>query len=179
MCPFLLPLLPSRFHLICSHQTCLPVSPHLLRPLFLILPQRRSNPSLASLLLSWQLPLRSLQNAAIVVFFHHLLPQAFLTDSWKIPTLRAEMRGSWVAPSVKHLTSAQVTISWFMGLSPTSGSVLTAQPGAYFRFRVSHSLCPSPACALWLSFSLSKINLKFFFFFFKTTERIRRKQSDF
>ena len=36
-------------------------------------------------------------------------------------------RGAWVAQLVKHLTSAQVTISKFMGLSPVSGSVLTAQ----------------------------------------------------
>ena len=35
--------------------------------------------------------------------------------------------GTWVAPLVKHLTSAQVMISQFMSLSPTSGSVLTAQ----------------------------------------------------
>ena len=32
-----------------------------------------------------------------------------------------------MAQSVKHLTSAQVTISWSVRLSPASGSVLTAQ----------------------------------------------------
>ena len=36
-------------------------------------------------------------------------------------------RSVWVAQSVKRLTSAQVMISWFMGLSPASVSVLTAQ----------------------------------------------------
>ena len=36
-------------------------------------------------------------------------------------------RGAWVAQSVKCLTWAQVMISWFMGSSPKSGSVLTAQ----------------------------------------------------
>ena len=36
-------------------------------------------------------------------------------------------RGAWVAQSVKHSTSAQVTVSWLLGSSPTSGSVLTAQ----------------------------------------------------
>ena len=36
-------------------------------------------------------------------------------------------RGAWVAPLVKHLTLAQVVISQFMGSSPASGSVLTAQ----------------------------------------------------
>ena len=34
---------------------------------------------------------------------------------------------AWVAQSVKRPTLAQVTISQSMGLSPTSGSVLTAQ----------------------------------------------------
>ena len=38
-----------------------------------------------------------------------------------------EKRGTWVTQSVKHLTLAQVMISWFVGSSPTSGSVLTAQ----------------------------------------------------
>ena len=36
-------------------------------------------------------------------------------------------RGAWVAQSVGRPTSAQVMISWFVSLSPTSGSVLTAQ----------------------------------------------------
>ena len=35
-------------------------------------------------------------------------------------------RGAWVAQSVKHPTSAQVMISWSVGSSPASGSVLTA-----------------------------------------------------
>ena len=34
---------------------------------------------------------------------------------------------TWVAQLVKHLTSAQVMISWFVGSSPMSGSVLTAR----------------------------------------------------
>ena len=38
-----------------------------------------------------------------------------------------EMKGAWVAQSVKCPTSAQVVILRFMGLSPASGSVLTAQ----------------------------------------------------
>ena len=36
-------------------------------------------------------------------------------------------RGTWVAQSIKHPTLAQVMILRFMGLSPASGSVLTAQ----------------------------------------------------
>ena len=35
--------------------------------------------------------------------------------------------GTWVAQLVEHLTSTQVMISPFIGLSPTSGSTLTAQ----------------------------------------------------
>ena len=35
--------------------------------------------------------------------------------------------GAWVVQLVKCPTSAQVMISWFMGSSPTSGSVLRAQ----------------------------------------------------
>ena len=35
--------------------------------------------------------------------------------------------GAWVAQSVKHLTLAQVMISWLVSSSPTSGSVLTAR----------------------------------------------------
>ena len=38
-----------------------------------------------------------------------------------------EHGGSWVAQSVERPTSAQVMISRFVGLSPASGSVLTAQ----------------------------------------------------
>ena len=30
-------------------------------------------------------------------------------------------QGDWVAQSVRHPTSAQVVISWFLGLSPASG----------------------------------------------------------
>ena len=36
-------------------------------------------------------------------------------------------QGTWVAQSVKHPTLGQVMISRFVGLSPTSGSVLIAQ----------------------------------------------------
>ena len=36
-------------------------------------------------------------------------------------------RATGVAQSVKHLTLAEVTISWFVGSSPTLGSVLAAE----------------------------------------------------
>ena len=40
---------------------------------------------------------------------------------------KAMLKGAWVAQLVKRLSSAQVMISRFVGLSPVSGSVLTAQ----------------------------------------------------
>ena len=38
-----------------------------------------------------------------------------------------DLWGAWVAQSVKRPTSAQVMMLWFVGSSPASGSVLTAQ----------------------------------------------------
>ena len=55
-----------------------------------------------------------------------------------------------VAQSVKHLTSAQVMISWFVGSSPALGSVLTAQSLEPASDSGSPSLCPSPTCTLSL-----------------------------
>ena len=56
-------------------------------------------------------------------------------------------QGIWVAQSVKHPTSAWVMVSHFMGSSPTSGSVLTAQSLEPAMDSVSLTLCPSPTCA--------------------------------
>ena len=63
-----------------------------------------------------------------------------------------------MAQSVKRPTWAQVMISQFMGLSPVSGSVLTAQSLEPALDSVSLALCPSPAQAVSISLSLSKIN---------------------
>ena len=41
--------------------------------------------------------------------------------------LKKNFRGAWVAQSVERPTSAQIMISWFVGLSPMSGSALTVQ----------------------------------------------------
>ena len=69
------------------------------------------------------------------------------------------MGGAWVAQSVKHLTSAQVTISRFVGSSPVLGSVLTAQSLESDSDSVSPSLSlSSPAYALSLS-SQKQINV--------------------
>ena len=64
--------------------------------------------------------------------------------------------GAWVVLLVKHPTSAQVTISRFVGSSPASGSVLTAQNLEPASGSVSPSLSAPPP--LMLCLSLSKIN---------------------
>ena len=62
-----------------------------------------------------------------------------------------------MAQSVERPTWAQVTISRFVGSSPTSGSVLTARSLEPASDSVSPSLsAPSPAHAV--SLSVSKIN---------------------
>ena len=75
--------------------------------------------------------------------------------------------GTWVAQSVKHPTSAQVMTLRFMGLSPTLGSVLTAQGLELLRILclLLSLLLPcscSVSLSLFLSLSLSKINIKIF-----------------
>ena len=69
---------------------------------------------------------------------------------------RLSLVGAWVAQLVKHPTLAQVMISQFMGSSPMSGSVLTAQSLE----PASNSVSPSVSAPslLMLSLSLSKIN---------------------
>ena len=62
-------------------------------------------------------------------------------------------KGTWVAQSVKHLTSAQVMISQSVGSSPASGSVLTPQSLEPVSDSVSPSLCPTPSRALSLPVS--------------------------
>ena len=67
--------------------------------------------------------------------------------------LKDRKGGAWVAQSVKRLTSAQVMILRIMSLSPTLGSVLTAQSLEPASDSVSPSL--SAPCLLVLSLSLS------------------------
>ena len=56
------------------------------------------------------------------------------------PTLKKRvMKGYLVAHLIKHLTLAQVMISWFVGLSPVSGYADRSESGAYFGFCVSLS----------------------------------------
>ena len=67
-----------------------------------------------------------------------------------------QSRGDWVAQLVKHSTSAHVMISWFVGLSPMSGSVLTGQSLEL----ASDSLSPSLSLPLHRSLSLSVSQIK-------------------
>ena len=60
-----------------------------------------------------------------------------------------------MAQSVKRLTSAQVIISQFMGLSPAMGSVLTAQSLEPASESVSPSLSAPPQLIPSVSLSLS------------------------
>ena len=60
-------------------------------------------------------------------------------------------RGAWVAQLVKHLTLAQVIISWSVGLNPVLGSVLTAQSLEPAWDSVSPSLSAPPPLILCLS----------------------------
>ena len=61
--------------------------------------------------------------------------------------------GASVAQSVKRPTSAQAMISQFMGSSPASGSVLTAQSLESASDSVSPSLFAPPLLTLCLSIS--------------------------
>ena len=79
---------------------------------------------------------------------------------------------SWLSSNL-----AQVMISWFIGLSPASVSVLTAQSLEPASDSVSpcHSLCPSPAHTLSLSFKnkqMLKKNLKkeYIFYIYRSIE---------
>ena len=61
-------------------------------------------------------------------------------------------RDAWVAQSIRHPTLAQVMISEFVSLSPTLGSVLTAQSLEPASDSLSPSLsAPLPAHVLSLS----------------------------
>ena len=67
-----------------------------------------------------------------------------------------EFWGAWVAQSVKRLTSAQVMISWFVGSTSTSGSVLIAQSLDPALDSVFTSFSAPPLFMLYLSLSQNK-----------------------
>ena len=80
---------------------------------------------------------------------------------------------------VKHPTLAQVMISSFVGLSPMSGCVLTAQSletASDSVFPNPHpTLCSFPTCAL----SLSKINIEKIFLKIKKIESSKGKENSY
>ena len=77
------------------------------------------------------------------------------------PVKKKDDKGAWVAQSVEHPTSAQVVISQYVGSSPASGSVLTAQRLDPALDSVIPSLSAPPPLSLSVSvsLSLSKINI--------------------
>ena len=72
----------------------------------------------------------------------------FSPASWY--SLKVNFGGIWVAQLVKCLSLAQVMISWFLGSSPISGSML-AQSLEPTSDSVSLSLCPFHVLVLSLS----------------------------
>ena len=86
-----------------------------------------------------------------------LFIENYTEQNWK-----RKLRGAWVAQSVKHPTSAQVMILWFMSSSPASGSVLTARSLDPALESVTPRLSLSPP-QLMLCLS-QKINVKKNFF---------------
>ena len=77
-----------------------------------------------------------------------------------IKVLEENRWGAWVAQLVKCPTSDQVMISQLVGLSPASGSVLTAQslePGSDC---MSPSLSAPPLLVFCLSLSQKSVNIK-------------------
>ena len=75
---------------------------------------------------------------------------------WDIYQRIDENRGTWVAQSVKCQTSAQVIISQSVGLSPTMGSVLTAQSLGPASDSVSPSSSAPPQLSVCLSQKINK-----------------------
>ena len=79
-----------------------------------------------------------------------------LSDTWrKALALNSSQQlsskwGAWVSQSVEHPASAQVMISWSVGSSPTSGSVLTAQSLELSSDSVFPSLSVPPLLVLFL-----------------------------
>ena len=82
-------------------------------------------------------------------------PLAHLSRSRDL-SAKVNAQGARGAQSVGRPTSAQVMISWLVGSSPASGSVLTARSPE----SASDAVSPSPSAPPLLALSLSKINIK-------------------
>ena len=93
----------------------------------------------------------------LILKYSYLVPRAQSLDSKHyFPVKR--ITGAWVAQLVKCPTSTQVTILWFMGSRPASGSVLTAQSLEPVLDSVFPSLSAPPPLMPYLSLSLSLKN---------------------
>ena len=79
--------------------------------------------------------------------------RALLSGAYLLPMMS---RGAWVAQWVERLTLAQVTISRFVGFSPTSGSVLTTQSLEPVSDFVSTPFSRPLPCSRALSLSVSQ-----------------------
>ena len=103
--------------------------------------------------------------------FCHLSHTGLGCNPWP-KALRAVKREGHPGGLVERPTSVQVMILWFVSLSPTSGSVLTAQslePGTLSPFLSAPPL-------LIPSLSLSKINIKKTFIFKSCKQGEHRQQ---
>ena len=95
---------------------------------------------------------RSLEPASDSVS-HPLSAPLLFVLSLSLSKINKTSRGAWVAQSVKHPTSAQVTISRSVGSSPVSGSGLMARSLEPASDSVSPSLSAPPPFMLCLSLS--------------------------
>ena len=74
--------------------------------------------------------------------------------TWDSRYIKTQTRGTWVAPSVKRPTSAQVMISQSVSSSPMPGSVPTARSLEPASDAVSPSLSDPPrSCSVSISVS--------------------------
>ena len=125
---FLLLLLEPHIHLTTNHTGC-PFSTH----------SRNNSLALAALSKPRQLLPGFWQQRGSP-------PQHFPSALLCLLSRSTLFRGAWGAQSVRSPTSAQVMISWFVGSSPASGSVLNtcSEPGACLGFCVPSFSLPLP-----------------------------------
>ena len=114
--------------------------------------KRQEIPSLGKEMIQLECPYTASGGAGVTWYnyFEKLLAYTSWLTPRYIPTEMLTYGGARVAQLVKCPTSAQVMIWWFVGLSPTSGSVLTAQS-----LEPALILCLPLSLHLILSWSLS------------------------
>ena len=81
-----------------------------------------------------------------------------MSDEWGWPQEAEDMGRTWVAWLVEYPALAQVMISWFVSLSPESGSVLIARSLEPASDSVSPSLSAPSLLVVCLCLSLSLKN---------------------